>query len=326
MARETVASFRVASYNSSVSLRLLKRFLRFDSPSVTEGMARVTRCFFASDLHGRTHRYMRLFAAINDERPEIVFLGGDLLPNAFSHVMDDRLSADFIADFLAVELDKLKNSLSTAYPRFLAILGNDDPQAEEPAIHDLEQAGLLEYLHNRPTSIGPYQVFGYPFTPPSPFQLKDWERYDVSRHVDVGAVSPEDGYRTVPVPEEVIRYSTIAEDLENLVEDTPLDQAVFLFHAPPYQSKLDRADLDGKTIDHAPLDVHVGSIAIRRFIQEKQPYLTMHGHIHESPRITGSWRDQIGKTTCLSGSHDGKELSLVRFALENPQAATRELV
>ena len=321
-----MAYLNVASYNSSVSLTLPERFPRFSIHRQEGRDVRVTRCFFTSDLHGRTHRYLRLFAAIQDEQPEIVFLGGDLLPNAFSHVMDDRLSADFIADFLAVELEKLKNSLSAAYPRFLAILGNDDPQAEEPAIHELEQSGLLEYLHGQPTRIGSYHVFGYPFTPPSPFQLKDWERYDVSRHVDVGAVSPEEGYRTVPIPEEVIRYSTIAEDLDNLVEDTPLDQAVFLFHAPPYQSKLDRADLDGKTIDHAPLDVHVGSIAIRRFIQEKQPYLTMHGHIHESPRLTGSWRDQIGKTICLSGSHDGKELSLVRFALENPQAATRELV
>ncbi len=37
-------------------------------------------CLFASDLHGKTHRYERLFASMEAERPAGVFLGGDLLP------------------------------------------------------------------------------------------------------------------------------------------------------------------------------------------------------------------------------------------------------
>ena len=35
-----------------------------------------------------------------------------------------------------------------------------------------------------------------------------------------------------------------------------------------------------KMIDYAPLDVHVGSIAVRRFIESRAPYLTLHGHVH----------------------------------------------
>jgi len=35
----------------------------------------------------------------------------------------------------------------------------------------------------------------------------------------------------------------------------------------------------------------VGSIAVRRFIEERQPLLTLHGHIHESARLTGDWRE-----------------------------------
>lgn len=37
-------------------------------------------------------------------------------------------------------------------------------------------------------------------TPISPFLLKDWEHYDVSRYVDLGCISPEDGQRTIDVP------------------------------------------------------------------------------------------------------------------------------
>jgi Icc-related predicted phosphoesterase len=99
-----------------------------------------------------------------------------------------------------------------------------------------------------------------------------------------------------------------------------------LFHAPPYRTDLDRAALDGHTFEHVPLDVHIGSIAIRRFIEERQPLVTLHGHVHESARITGSWRQRIGRTWCFSAAHDGPELALVRFDLEDPGAATRELI
>ena len=79
-------------------------------------------------------------------------------------------------------------------------------------------------------------------------------------------------------------------------------------------------------MDYAPLDVHVGSVAIRRFIEECQPLLTLHGHIHESVRITGAFLDRIGRTVCLTGAHDGPELALVSFTPEAPASATRELL
>jgi Icc-related predicted phosphoesterase len=156
--------------------------------------------------------------------------------------------------------------------------------------------------------------------------LKDWERYDVSRYVDPGCISPEEGHRTVPVSPRAVRYSTIAKDLQELAGEGDMSASVFLFHTPPYQTALDRAALDGRMIDHVPLDVHVGSIAVKRFIESRQPLLTLHGHIHESARLTGSWRDRIGSTNCFSAAHDGPELAMVRFDLRNPDAAERQLI
>jgi Icc-related predicted phosphoesterase len=75
-----------------------------------------------------------------------------------------------------------------------------------------------------------------------------------------------------------------------------------------------------------PLDVHVGSIAVKRFIKARQPLVTLHGHIHESAGITGSWREKIGRTHMFSAAHDGSQLALVRFDLENLDGATRELI
>ena len=94
----------------------------------------------------------------------------------------------------------------------------------------------------------------------------------------------------------------------------------------PLPENVDRAALDGVTVDHAPVDVHVGSIAVRRFIESRQPRVTLHGHVHESARITGAWSDRIGRTILLGAAHDGPELALVRFDPRAPEGATRELL
>jgi uncharacterized protein len=287
----------------------------------------MTSCFFVSDLHGHTSRYQKLFNTIAEERPAVVFLGGDLLPQPFARMNAfDVVSQNFINDYLASGFLKLREKLADTYPRVFLILGNDDSRFEEAAILDAAAQGVWEYVHNRRVQIGNFFVYGYSYVPPTPFQIKDWERYDVSRFVDPGCVSPEEGRHSVPVSENELKYSTIQNDIELLAGDDDLSRSLFLFHTPPYQTNLDRAALDGKMVDHVPLDVNVGSIAVKRFIELRRPLVTLHGHVHESARLTGSWKDQIGTTYSFSAAHHGPELALVRFNFENPGAASRQLI
>ncbi|HEY3384251.1 MAG TPA: metallophosphoesterase [Vicinamibacterales bacterium] len=284
-------------------------------------------CFFASDLHGRIRRYNSLIGAIEAERPAGVFLGGDLLPSGFGmagSVDPDHL--DFINGFLAPQLERLHSVLGRDYPDIFVILGNDDPRAEEAAVLDAAARGVWHYVHDCRVEWRTFDVYGYACVPPTPFRLKDWERYDVSRFVDPGCLSPEEGWRSIPVPDHVVRYGTIQGDLELLVGDRPVDRAIMLFHSPPYKTVLDRAALDGVTVDYAPVDVHVGSIAVQRFLERRQPLVTLHGHVHESARLTGEWRTRLGETQAFSAAHDGPELALVRFDPEHAAAATRELI
>ncbi|MGD9344523.1 MAG: metallophosphoesterase [Candidatus Aminicenantes bacterium] len=283
-------------------------------------------CFFVSDLHGSFDRFQKLFDIIRKDLPQAVFIGGDILPGEH-HLLTDSLEEgnNFIEHFLVNKFVDLKGELKDTFPRIFLILGNDDSRSEEKKIDEAEKLGIWEYIHNRKTMFKSYPVYGYAYSPPSPFLLKDWEKYDVSRYVDPGSVSPEEGIRTVKVRPEEIKYSTIAKDIKTLASDADLSQAIFLFHAPPYKTKIDRAALDDKKIDHVPLDPHVGSIAIQRFIKDRQPLLTLHGHIHESAKLTGSWRDRMGKTHMFSAAHDGPELALIRFDPENLDTATREI-
>ena len=191
---------------------------------------------------------------------------------------------------------------------------------------DAASTGVWQYVHNRRVEFGGFSFYGYSYVPPTPFLLKDWERYDVSRYVDPGSVSPEEGRRSVPVDARVIRNATILDDLKTLTGTEDLERSIFLFHSPPHQTSLDRAALDGQMVDHVPLDVHIGSIAIRRFIETRQPLITLHGHAHESARLTGEWHDRIGRTHLYGAAHDGPELALVRFDPNVPEKATRELL
>jgi Icc-related predicted phosphoesterase len=286
----------------------------------------MTRCFFISDLHGSTDRYNKLFSLIKNEHPDAVFIGGDILPSGLKSIISDSDSDDYLKKVIISGFSNLKDDMKEDYPEIFIILGNDDGKYDEPKIIKAESQGLWHYIHNKKVILKNKVVYGYSYIPPSPFLMKDWEKYDVSRYTEAGCISPEDGKRTFHIEPNIVKYSTIKKDLDELFGDKDLSNTIILFHSPPYKTNLDRAALDGKFFDSAPLDVFVGSIAIKDLIEERQPYITLHGHIHESAGITGSWKDKIGKTILFTGAHDGKELAVVKFDLEKPEKAVRLLL
>lgn len=282
-------------------------------------------CYFVTDLHGRTERYEKLMRFVLKELPEAVFLGGDLLAHV-SVSASPSAHDSWVQDYLLAAFRKTRDTLGNKYPDIFLILGNDDPRCVEGDFLDAQAEGLWHYMHARNHLWRDYPIYGFSYVPPTPFLLKDWERYDVSRHVSPGCVSPEEGYRSVAVEENELKWETIQDDLSKLVGQNTLESSVFLIHTPPYDTPLDRAALDGKYYENVPLDVHVGSIAVRRFIEERQPLVTMHGHIHEAARLSGEWKVRLGRTVCLNAAHDGPELALVRFDPSCPEEATRELL
>jgi uncharacterized protein len=104
---------------------------------------------------------------------------------------------------------------------------------------------------------------------------------------------------------------------------------IFNLHCPPYGTQLDRAPqltpeltlvMDGGE----PRITSVGSMAVRRLIEEFQPVLSLHGHIHESKAVA-----TIGKTTCINpgsaysqGVIDGAVVDLSGDNLKSCQLVT----
>src|ERR687889_787039 len=78
----------------------------------------------------------------------------------------------------------------------------------------------------------------------------------------------------------------------------PPERTIYNFHCPPYGSGLD--DAPELTEDLRPKHggrsiVPVGSTAVREAIEEGQPTLALHGHIHEAKGNT-----RIGRTLCIN--------------------------
>lgn len=283
-------------------------------------------CFFVSDLHGKKSRYEALFKMVKKVKPDFLFIGGDLLPHtsSMSYASTDS-ETDFANDFLFRKFAELKQKMDCTYPDVFLIPGNDDRKIIFDSLEEGEKEGLWRNLHNKSAGIGKYRFYGYACVPPTPFRIKDWERFDIAAEVNKGSIAPADGYHSMP-PDHHPESDTIQNDLQQLTADNDLTFSVFLFHSPPFQTCLDMASVRKSEHSEEEEISNVGSKAILNLISEKQPYLTLHGHIHESARLSGNWKLKTGNTWSFSAAHDGPELAIIEFTLQDLESATKKLV
>lgn len=75
-------------------------------------------------------------------------------------------------------------------------------------------------------------------------------------------------------------------------------------------------------INHVPMDVLVGSIALKRFIETRQPPITLDGHIHETIKKPGIWKERIDRTWSFNVTHDRQETAIIKFFSKKPARAT----
>ena len=92
-------------------------------------------CLFVSDLHGSADKIDKLFSLIQATVPDLVFLGGDLLPSGGLSPRPPRgRPTPFIEGYLTKRFRSLQRAMEEKYPLVAVILGNDDPRREETAL------------------------------------------------------------------------------------------------------------------------------------------------------------------------------------------------
>lgn len=104
--------------------------------------------------------------------------------------------------------------------------------------------------------------------------------------------TPWDTHREEDEPQLKARYEAMTSRLKNP------QNSIFNIHVPPYKSNLDEAaeldkNLRPKMAGQALKPV--GSTALRQAIEEIQPLLGLHGHIHEGRGVS-----RIGNTLCIN--------------------------
>jgi Icc-related predicted phosphoesterase len=92
--------------------------------------------------------------------------------------------------------------------------------------------------------------------------------------------------------------------------------AIFNFHAPPCNTKLDEAPLLDEKLNPIikggrVVMVPVGSKAVRKMIEKYQPFLGLHGHIHEASGCM-----KIGRTHCVNPGSEYAEGIIRAFLIE----------
>ena len=266
---------------------------------------------YSSDLHGIKDLYLMLFDVARQVDSDAVILGGDMLPlhGPFQYSILEQ--EEFITTFLEPVVREFRVDCPMAH--VYAMLGNDDWQASSGRLLELAQKGDVRQLHAEKHPLGSdYEIIGYAHVPPTPFSIKDAERRDLKGDAPGRqrcTACRSIGKKIVAV-DPVLHFSSLKsmeEELAELPVPRSFDKAVYVMHSPPFGTNLDRLS-DGRMI---------GSRAIRGFIEMYQPYVTLHGHIHESSEVSGDYLDRVGKTICINPGQSNEELYAVLFELED---------
>ena len=183
-------------------------------------------------------------------------------PEYVAHLFEEAI-AEQIRGWCELAAERLADDV-----RCIITPGNDDPRVIDGV---LEQASKVVCSELTTIQVGPIWLASLGNTNRTPWDTeREFEEDELERQ--------------------------IAEMVDPYATRGPL---VFNFHCPPFSSRLDTApklDADLRPVlnNGNPIEVPVGSTAVRAAIEQYQPVVGMHGHIHES---AGAIR--IGKTMVL---------------------------
>lgn len=184
-------------------------------------------------------------------------------------------------------LEFLVNNVNTKNMTLVVMPGNDDELVVDDVIKEYEDKGII-YPLDKVFEIEGHEVISSPYVNPTPWNTpREMNEKDLEKHL-----------------------RKLVDKLKNP------KNSIFNFHCPPHGTHLDLApkltkDLKPVVIAGMVQYEHVGSKSIKKIIEEYQPLLGFHGHIHESGGM-----DRIGKTLVLNPGSEYSEGVLRAYIVE----------
>src|SRR6266576_3637175 len=248
------------------------------------------RLYFATDIHGSETCWRKFLNAGKHYDADVLVLGGDMTGKALVPVISDG-GGRWHATLLENRREMATEDEVVAFEDAVIKRGyypfRTDPdelrelEGDEPRWHALFNEKMLETVAKW-MALGDERLAGT-------------------------------GMRCICCPgnDDQFEVDTIIEQAKQVEPDlkarldkaiaqvtAPAEKTVFSFHCPPYRSGLDDAPeltADMMLKDAGRAVKPVGSTAVREAIEEHQPALSVHGHIHEA---RGNCR--IGRTLCIN--------------------------
>ena len=288
----------------------------------------VQTLYYASDVHGSDQCWRKFLGAGRFYEAGALIMGGDLTGKAVVPIAqsdDGTFTAEFLGEdrsgrgeqalselvgavryngmypwvataeeiaqhrsdpalrgalFERVMLDELQRWIALSDERMApqgisvhVMAGNDDPWVCDPI---LENASHTVACDLRLTHVLGHEMISCSYANPTPWSSP--------RELDESALYD--------------KIDALAKQLERP------ETAIFNLHVPPHASGLDTAnEIDDQlrivVRDGKPHEIPVGSTAVRQLIEEHQPLISLHGHIHESRGAA-----TIGRTLAINSGSD----------------------
>lgn len=281
------------------------------------------RIFFATDIHGSETCWRKFLNSGQHYEADVIVLGGDMTGKALVPVIqesDDRWHATLLENREELVGEDEVTAFEEAvirrgyYPFRTTPQEVRELQENEARWHGLFEEEMLKTVE-RWMQLADEKLAGQGIRcfvcPGNDDQLNVDDVIRDAKTVELaeGEVVEIDGFQMVSsgwanrTPWHTYREED-EEDLEIRIRNitdhvtAPPERTIFSLHCPPYKSGLDDApqltkDMELKEAGRST--VPVGSTAVRAAIEEHQPCLGLHGHIHEAKGTA-----RIGRTLCIN--------------------------
>jgi Icc-related predicted phosphoesterase len=281
------------------------------------------RIFFATDVHGSETCWRKFLNAGQHYKADVVILGGDMTGKALVPIIDDgggHWHATLLENREELDGEEAVQAFEQAVMRrgYYPFRVNPDEleelsQSEERwhKLFDHHMVSTVErWMQMADEKLGGTGIRVL-VCPGNDDQLEIDEIVEAAKTVELGEgkVVDLDGFQLVSsgwanrTPWETYREEDepdLRKRFDAMISQVTAEptHTIFSLHCPPYDTGLDEApqltaEMDLK--DAGRSTVPVGSTAVREVIEEHQPALSLHGHIHEA---RGTKR--LGRTLCIN--------------------------
>lgn len=248
------------------------------------------RFIYACDIHGDKYKYEKLLEIANKGNIKYMVFGGDLLPKFCSDRYNEQKI--FINEYLNNYFKKLKENNI----KCICILGNDDLEELDNVFEELcSKYDNVYNIDNKKADLEDISFIGLSKVLDHPFGCKDRVviENNLKMQKQLSKIVYVEKCKKMLSIDEWQEYRKSIARMEDILEKLPKGnkdkKVIYVFHNPPF----------GIGLDVCINKEQVGSKAITKFLESSNAYMSLHGHIHESYRVTGIWKNELKGTTCI---------------------------